>query len=63
MKREFVIMPQFDKNWKSMGLTDEHLFVLEDVLLRMPEIGTLIEGTGGLRKLRFQLENNKGKSR
>ncbi len=62
MDREFVMLPQFDKRWKQMGLNDSHLRSLQNQLLRDPEIGDVIQGTGGLRKYRIQLENNKGKS-
>ena len=56
MQRTFIILPEFDKNWKSMGLSDEDLRRLQD-----PEAGALMQGTGGLRKLRFAFEN-RGKS-
>ena len=32
MKREFVMMPVFDKVWKEMGLTDDDLQVLQKTL-------------------------------
>ena len=56
MQRTFIILPEFDKNWKSMGLSDEDLRRLQN-----PEAGALMQGTGGLRKLRFALDN-RGKS-
>ena len=45
-----------------MGLTDDDLIELENVLLENPTIGSVISGTGGVRKMRFVLPNNKGKS-
>lgn len=39
-----------------MGLNDESLLDLEAILLANPQIGDVIEGTGGARKLRIQLE-------
>lgn len=39
-----------------MGLNDDDLFELENTLLASPQIGDVIEGTGGARKLRIQLE-------
>ena len=39
-----------------MGLSDEDLKELEAVLLENPQIGDVIQGTGGARKLRIQLE-------
>lgn len=61
MQRTFIILPEFDKNWKSMGLSDEDLRRLENLILQNPEVGALMQGTGGLRKLRFALDN-RGKS-
>lgn len=61
MQRTFIILPEFDKNWKSMGLSDEDLRRLENLILQNPEAGALMQGTGGLRKLRFALDNH-GKS-
>lgn len=57
MQRTFIILPEFDKNWKSMGLSDEDLRRLENLILQDPEAGALMQGTGGLRKLRFAFEN------
>ena len=53
MQRTFIILPEFDKNWKSMGLSDEDLRRLENLILQDPEAGALMQGTGGLRTLRF----------
>lgn len=61
MTREFIITSIFDKNWKNYTLTDLDLVELEHTLLNQPNIGNIIEGTGGLRKLRFALPN-RGKS-
>ena len=61
MQRTFIILPEFDKNWKSMGLSDEDLRRLENLILQNPEAGALMQGTGGPRKLRFALDN-RGKS-
>ena len=61
MQRTFIILPEFDKNWKSMGLSDEDLRRLENLILQNPEACALMQGTGGLRKLRFALDN-RGKS-
>jgi len=53
--------PEFDKNWMKMGLDDDDLRMLQEVILLYPDTGQVIEGTGGLRKIRFSLD--KGKSR
>ena len=45
-----------------MGLSDNDLIALEKILLENPQKGDVIEGTGGARKLRIQLGNNRGKS-
>lgn len=55
------MLPEFDKNWKQMGLGDDDLRRLQTELLLDPEKGDLIQGTGGLRKMRFAFEG-KGKS-
>ena len=51
--RLFVEMPEFTKKWHKIGLTDEDLWSLEDFLGKNPDFGDLIQGTGGLRKLRW----------
>ena len=45
MQRTFIILPEFDKNWKSMGLSDEDLRRLENLILQDPEAGALMQGT------------------
>ena len=44
-----------------MGLSDRELPLLEETLLKNPQIGDVIEGTGGARKMRIQL-SGRGKS-
>lgn len=61
ISREFVIIPSFDVKWKRLGLTDEDLKRLESALLENPKLGPAMQGTGGVRKMRFAFEN-KGKS-
>ena len=61
MTRTFVMTKEFDKNWKSMNLTDDDLKLLQEELLFNPTKGDLIQGTGGLRKLRIAFEG-RGKS-
>lgn len=39
-----------------MGLGDTELRLVENAILRDPKLGDVIEGTGGARKIRFQLE-------
>lgn len=61
MTRKFIYTEIFQKSWKAMGLSDEDLPLLEMELLKNPRAGDVIEGTGGARKLRIQLEG-RGKS-
>lgn len=61
MTREFVYTAPFRQCWKAMGLSDAELPVLERILLNDPQKGDVIEGTGGARKLRIQLDRNHGK--
>ena len=61
MTRTFIEVPIFTKRWKEIGLGDEELQTLQIMLLKDPESGPVMEGTGGIRKVRFPLEN-RGKS-
>ena len=54
-------MPLFTKRWKEIGLGDAELHALQIMLLKDPESGPVMEGTGGIRKVRFPLKN-RGKS-
>jgi hypothetical protein len=63
LNREFIYFKTFDKNWEDMGLADDDLIELENALLENPTIGSVISGTGGVRKMRFVIpDNKKGKS-
>jgi len=61
MTREFVMMPEFDRQWHKMGLSDEELRQLQETLLQNPKAGDVIRGTNGLRKIRIAFEGQ-GKS-
>lgn len=61
MTREFVELPIFQKKWKSLGLTDKDLKRLEEELVADPKTGDVMQGTGGVRKMRFAFEH-RGKS-
>ena len=61
MTREFVYTEPFRKCWKAMGLSEDDLKKLEEILLENPQLGVVIEGTGGARNMRIQIEN-RGKS-
>lgn len=61
MTRTFIEVPLFTKRWKEIGLGDDELRRLQIMLLKDPESGPVMEGTGGIRKVRFPLQN-RGKS-
>ena len=61
MTREFVFTKPFLSCWKALGLSDKDLRILEAALLENPQLGDVVQGTGGARKLRFRLEG-RGKS-
>ena len=61
MIRTFIEVPLFTKRWKETGLNDEDLLHLQIILLKDPQSGPIMEGTGGIRKVRFPIEN-RGKS-
>ena len=52
MKALFVELPAFERN-RSDYLTDEAYRGLQNDMLKDPEAGDVITGTGGLRKLRY----------
>ena len=59
--RTFVELPIFSKRWEEIGFGEDELLALQIMLLKDPQSGPIMEGTGGIRKVRFPLEN-KGKS-
>ena len=61
MEREFIHGKKFDEQWQSLGLTDDDLKNLQRTLLENPKIGSVMRGTGRLRKMRYAY-GNRGKS-
>lgn len=61
MTRTFIEVPLFSKRWKEIGLDDDELQALQIMLLKDPESGPVMEGTGGIRKVRFPMKD-RGKS-
>ena len=61
MTRTFVELPIFQTRWKAMGLTDDDLKQLQEQLLADPKVGDIMQGPGGVRKMRFAFEH-RGKS-
>lgn len=55
--RTFIQTREFSKNWDKLELTDKDLRRLELEILMNPKVGTIIQGTGKLRKMRFAFEN------
>ena len=61
MTKTFIQTDEFTRNWDELGLGDEDLRKLELELLKNPKSGSVIRGTGRLRKMRFAYRD-KGKS-
>jgi hypothetical protein len=61
LRRTFIEVPLFTKRWKEIGLGEDELLALQIMLLKNPQSGPVIEGTGGIRKVRFPLQD-RGKS-
>ena len=61
MVRQFVETTIFTKHWNEMGLNDDDLSELQSHIMRNPQAGDVIAGTGGARKIRYALPH-KGKS-
>ena len=55
------MLPEFDKRWSELGFTDKELKTLQEELTVTPHKGDIMQGTGGLRKIRIAFEG-KGKS-
>ena len=59
MTRTFIEVPLFTKRWKEIGLDDNDLHSLQIMLLKDPESGPVMEGTGGIRKERLKKRRRK----
>jgi len=57
---EFIETPTFTRQIQAIA-TDDELKELQRTLIAQPDKGDLIQGTGGLRKIRMAL-GNQGKS-
>ena len=53
MRRMFIETNEFRKRWTKLGLSEEDLRELEGFLLEHPEAGDMVQGTGGVRKIRW----------
>ena len=47
--RTFIEVPLFSRRWKEIGLGDDELRALQIMLLKDPQSGPVMEGTGGIR--------------
>ncbi|MBI5505674.1 MAG: toxin [Deltaproteobacteria bacterium] len=61
MKAEFVELPAFERH-RAEYLDDAGFRGLQVELMRNPEAGEVVEGTGGLRKVRFA-DSRRGKGK
>ena len=61
MNRCFVELPTFRNKWERLGFDEDDLLRLQKELLINPKIGRLMQGTSGIRKMRFAFEG-RGKS-
>jgi hypothetical protein len=61
MKAVFVELPAFERH-RAEYLDDEGFSALQGELMRSPAAGEVIEGTGGLRKMRFA-DKRRGKGK
>jgi hypothetical protein len=53
MRLTFIQTTTFASRWRQFRLTDEDLQALEQQLMKQPDAGDVMQGTGGLRKVRF----------
>ena len=61
MKREFIETPSFTKRWYALGFDDDDLAELQQYLIKNPDAGDTMVGTGGLKKIRYAFKG-RGKS-
>ena len=61
MKREFIETTSFTKKWLTLGFTDDDLAELQQFIIKNPDAGDTMVGTGGLRKIRYAFDG-RGKS-
>jgi hypothetical protein len=53
MKRMFIETSEFRRRWSRLGFGEEDLRELQGYLLEHPSAGDIVQGTGGVRKLRW----------
>ena len=57
MIRTFKEMESFTRKWKNLGLTEDDLVILQEILLKNPKIGDVIPGASGIRKIRIPVDD------
>ncbi|HZK80778.1 MAG TPA: type II toxin-antitoxin system RelE/ParE family toxin [Humisphaera sp.] len=63
MKLTIVQVSAFVSEWRKLRLTDADLSALEQIIMDNPQAGSVMAGTGGIRKIRFAPPSwNTGKS-
>jgi hypothetical protein len=59
----FIETFEFEKMWADLKLDDDELCELQGYLLKHPDAGRTMQGTGGVRKLRWGIKKQgRGKS-
>lgn len=53
MRRTFIGLPTFLKDWQGYNLSEDDLRELENFLLKEPKQGDLVQGSSGVRKIRW----------
>lgn len=61
MKALFIELPAFER-YRQDYLNDQEFRDFQNLLMENPEAGDIIEGTGGLRKIRFA-DSKRGKGK
>lgn len=63
MNLTFIQLSAFAGDCRRLGIDDEGIRELEHLLMQRPDAGTVMAGTGGLRKIRFSPKRwKRGKS-
>lgn len=59
----FIELPGFTRVWDDLGYSDDDLHALQVMIMCGPKRHPVIQGTSGLRKMRFaRMDSNRGKS-
>ena len=63
MERMFIETFEFQKMWADLRLDDDELCELQGYLMKNLDAGRMIQGTGGVRKLRWGSRRGEGQIR